>query len=380
MFYFLSTLRKPRRRGAVSVLAALMVIVLAACLALAIDVGYLCLVRTQAQVAADASALAAGQSILTEDRLRGYFQRVYDSAQSVAAQYAGLHRLGPANANLQVDEDVIIGRLDDPTDLRATLDTSYPATYNALAVIVRASEERARQCPLFFARVFGIDGRDVQATATVAYADRIVGFRTSSRNPTTSLLPFSAKVESWRDLLKNGLEDNWTYNPKDRTVAAGPDGIPELKLFPIDTGAAGNWGTVDIGCDNNSTADLRRQIRDGVNADDLAEYGGVLTLDKTTGSLTLNGDTGISAGMKDAMVDIVGKGRTILLHRSVEGPGNNANYEVVGFAGIRVVDVKMTGNQKYILLQPAYVIDPTAAFATWSSESYFVTQPLRLVR
>jgi len=52
----------------------------------------------------------------------------------------------------------------------------------------------------------------------------------------------------------------------------------------------------------------------------------------------------------------------------------------VAAAGIRVVDIQLTGGNKYILIQPAYVIDPTAIAKSWATESRFVAQPLRLVR
>jgi hypothetical protein len=51
----------------------------------------------------------------------------------------------------------------------------------------------------------------------------------------------------------------------------------------------------------------------------------------------------------------------------------------VGFAGIRVVDFRLTGNNKYILVQPAYVPDATAIPGT-VGESYYVGQPVHLAR
>jgi hypothetical protein len=125
-------------------------------------------------------------------------------------------------------------------------------------------------------------------------------------------------------------------------------------LYPEGTGSAGNRGTVDIGHGLNSTADLQRQVLHGINANDLALHGGSLELN-AQGQLLLNGDTGISAAIKDELTQIRGQPRVIPLFDSVSGNGNNGNYTVVGFAGVRIVNVRLTGpmRSKEVVIQPA---------------------------
>ena len=360
-------------------LAAIFLVVAIAMLALAVDYGYMLIVRTEAQNAADAAALAGGQELLSEERLsEGFFPVLY-SACVAASDFTSKHKVGPKNGYLRVWEDVAVGRLDDPTDRNEPMTWTGTSTCNALSVTVRATRDRNRQSPLFFASLFGLKDFNMEATATVAFADRISGFQTSPAHPNTSLLPFVVKMQDWKNLVSWGWDDQWKYNPEDGTVEPGCDGIPEMVMYPIDTGA-GNWGTVDIGPSNNSTADLVRQIVEGVSDADLEAIGGSLQLDPDTGTTWLNGDTGISAGMKHGLAQIVGQARTIPLYTSCEGNGNNMNYEIAGFAGLRIVDYNMTGKYKYIRVQPAYVTDPTAVAAPWVEESYFVHQPLRLVR
>jgi hypothetical protein len=361
-----------------------MLVVFLGFLAFSIDLGYVCVVRAEAQNAADSAALAAGQELLCEDRLRGHFDVTHASARKVAARYAGFHPVGSHSGQLDVANDVIIGRLDDPTNPTALMDQSDPANYNALHVVVRATEERGTESPFFFAAIFGNDTFDMEASATVAFADRVSGFRAMTDDDTTSLLPFTVDVGEWKRQLNNDWNDDdwsddWTYDAENGTVTEGADGVPELRMYPIDSGS-GNWGTLNIGNSNNSTAVLERQIRDGATGIDLAEFDGVLELDSFTKSLTLNGDTGISSGMKDAVADIIGQPRTMPLYRTAEGNGDTLNYEIVGFAGVRIMDADLTGNVRYLLIQPAYVVDPTAISKSWSDDSYFVTQPLRLVR
>ena len=90
--------------------------------------------------------------------------------------------------------------------------------------------------------------------------------------------------------------------------AQDPPSIP-APTDPVSIGRSdfsGKWyGTVDIGGANNSTSDLARQIREGMSAEDMADLASSgRSLEFTEGKLTLNGDTGISAGVKDDLVYI----------------------------------------------------------------------------
>jgi hypothetical protein len=89
----------------------------------------------------------------------------------------------------------------------------------------------------------------------------------------------------------------------------------------------------------------------------LYDAGRTLALD-ANGELELNGDTGISAGVKDDLALVIGQPKIIPLFSVVNGPGNNAVYTIVGFVGVRVLYVKLTGSMsgKKVILQPASVV------------------------
>src|SRR5262249_43556628 len=151
------------------------------------------------------------------------------------------------------------------------------------------------------------------------------------------------------------------------------DNIPEVKLYPLDNGSnssgnpgslpSGNFGTVDIGSPSNSTADISRQIREGPNATDLSYFpNSTIELDRTKSppSLILQGDTGISAGVMDDLVSIIGKPRIIPLYMPpVTGPGDNARFTIVAWAGVTVLEVDLTGSleSKHVTIQPCFVIE-----------------------
>jgi hypothetical protein len=114
---------------------------------------------------------------------------------------------------------------------------------------------------------------------------------------------------------------------------------------------------VDIGTSDNSTADLSRQITDGVTKADMSALPGGQLSFNSSGELYLNGDTGVSAGIQNALKSIIGEPRMIPIYKSVANPGNTATYTICQFVGIRVLNVKLTGalKLKSVTIQPAYV-------------------------
>jgi hypothetical protein len=198
-------------------------------------------------------------------------------------------------------------------------------------------------------------------------------------------LPFALDETTWNTLMAtlasgSSSGDNYRFDTTTQAITSGQDGLPEVNLFPQGTGSPGNRGTVDIGGANNSTNDIKRQILTGISAADLAALGKPLQLSPSAGTLTLNGDTGISAGVKDQLAQIIGHKRIIPIFRSVSGNGNNANYTIVKFVGIRVMKVQLTGsmNSKHLLVQPAAVASEYGVRSTTASASDFVLSPVLL--
>jgi hypothetical protein len=195
------------------------------------------------------------------------------------------------------------------------------------------------------------------------------------------ILPIALDEETWNNMLNGMGNDDWSYDPQTKQVKAGSDGILEINLFPQGTGAPGNRGTVDIGGYDNSTSDIARQIVSGISASDLAYHGGKLELN-ADGELLLNGDTGISAGVKDELASIIHEPKIIPIFRSISANGNNAQYTIVKFVGIRILDVKLNGqmNSKRVIIQPANIVTKGGITSTSDMTSYFIYSPPRIVR
>lgn len=387
--------RQRLRRAAVTVHVAVGMTMLCGVTALAVDIGMLYVAKSELQASSDAAALAGAWGLLDEDRLKASpgMSYVVAEARGSAAEFAfknAVRQVNPVldlNSANAIDGDIVFGRIDDPTNSSSPFAVSSYASANAVQITVHRDEVRNGPVGLFFARVFGQDFASLKGQATAAFADGIIGFEIpAGSGETADLLPFALHVNVWQQYLAGtkNVGDSFSYDSETKTVSAGSDGVAELNLYPgAGSGqlSPGNFGTVDIGSANNSTADITRQILYGVNAEDLSYFGGKLELN-SEGFVNLNGDTGLSAGVKDDLEAIKGQPRTIPLFDQQSGPGNNATFRVVGFAGIRIVHVKLTGSMssKKVLIQPAICVDPTAISDPGSNASTYVYRPPMLVR
>ena len=371
------------RSGNVLILTLLMLTTVVAITAFAIDLGYLCTARTELQRSADSAAIAATWRLIDPENLvmSDDMSAATAAAKSTAAQFAALNPVGSANPAL-TDDDVKVGYLSDPSNPDLPMDYSDPNRVNAVQVRVRRNTELNGNVPYFFAPIMGSDSQGTEAWATAAVLTAFQGFKAPESGENLDFLPFALDKETWDNMLAGGGDDDWYWDPETKSIVSGSDGVREINLYPQGTGSPGNRGTVDVGSNNNSTSDIARQIVHGVSASDLAYHGGKLELN-SDGLLFLNGDTGISAGIKDELLSIKGKPRIIPIFSTVVGPGNNATYTIVAFVGIRILDVKLTGsmNSKRVTIQPAKVVTKGGIPSTTGGyQSQYVYSNVWLVR
>jgi hypothetical protein len=357
-------------------------VVMLAMLAFAIDVGYLAVAQSELQRSADAAAMAATWELIDQSALMGDSDEVLalNNARTTAEEFAGFNRVLQRTPGLATD-DVEIGYLADPTDASAALDLSGQHLPNAVHVRVSRTSGQNGEVPFFIARILGIESIATEADATAALLSNFRGFRIPSDGSNLEILPLALDEETWINMLCGAGGDCWRWDEESQCVRPGSDGKREMNLYPLDTGAPGNRGTVDIGSSNNSTNDIARQVVHGISPSDLEHHGGKLEFDDN-GELALNGDTGISAGIKDELASIIGKKRIIPIFIRVEGPGNNAMYTINAFAGVRIMEVKLTGapSQKRVMIQPETVISKGGIHDGGEVKSYFVYSPVWLVR
>ena len=379
--------QRQQRKGAITVLTAFMSIVFVAMVAFSVDLGYVLSAKEELQRSADSSALAAcwefGQRLgkgNTSTVAIGY-------ARTTAAQYASLNRVtGKAmtldsNASNNPNGDVVFGYISDFKDSQSAFETDGANGFNAVKVRLRKNSAANGEVPFFFARIFGLNGQSLTSEATAGLISDVKGFKTPSDGTNLGILPYALDLQTWNLLIANSGSDSYRWNATTKQVEAGTDGLVEVNLFPQGTGSPGNRGTVDIGSSNNSTADIARQIVYGISPSDFAQLGKPLEFN-SSGNLTLNGDTGISAGVKDELASIKGQPRVIPIFSTVSGNGNNANYTIVKWQGIRIVNVKLTGSmsQKNVMIQVAPLLAKGVIPSTTTGVSSYVYSPVVLVK
>lgn len=339
-------------RGAAAILGIFLLVALATLTAITIDFGYIHVAETQLRRSADAAAMAGCWEVFvqqdTGEELDSTLPMLVVNSANVIASKNVVGDISP----LLRHDDVELGNYH-PVD--GWIDSSISQA-NAVRVTLHRGAGANSELPLLFAALTGRGSQAMQATAVAAMLNSVDGFiEPPSVFETRGILPIALDLESWEAAVAASTVDN--YQMKDGQVVSGSDGVFETDLYPKGTGAPGNRGTVDIGDSNNSTSDLSRQILHGISRQDFVDLGKPLLFD-LNGELHLNGDTGISAGIKDELAALIGKKRIVPIFTEVSGQGNNATFTIVKFEGVRILDVKLTGkkSQKRVVVQPAKVI------------------------
>lgn len=369
------------RRGAIIPLVAIMLVILLGMCAFAIDYGYMLKTQGELQNTADSAALAGAQQLLNQSQLTGSYDAtgVMYAAQTKAQYFAPLHKAGGKAIAMQ-SADIVCGYIANPRDQTSPF-TTGTTPYNSVQVTAQRTAQENGSLNLFFARLLGTNAADLKATATATYDGNLKGFKFAP-NPSTpqtcSLLPFALDVNTWNQIISGTGPDAWSYDPSTKAVTSGSDNIKEAMVFPSKSGA-GNFGTVNIGTTNNGTGNLMRQVQNGPNAADFDNMGGQVALG-SNGTLMLNGNPGISAAIGNSVQSIIGQPRTLMLYQPPAPNGASGQYTIVGFAGVVICWVQLTGPDKFVAIQPEIVIDNTAYGGGPITNNRFVFPPLQLTR
>ena len=323
--------RKPKRLGANLVLVALLMVPLLAMVAFTVDYGYLLKVRTDLQRAADAAALAAVQDLIPAS----------DGTQDLAAARATVRAYAATNvdASFQVlDSDIEIGRYD-PATIYSNPTLLSTGIYDTVRVTLRRDSQANSPVSLFFASVLGIHDSDIAVTATAVLQ------KATTLGPGNDILPFSVPQAMWDT---QGETDQWTIYGDGRLEDGDGNEVP------------GNWGTVDIGGTDNSTDDLVDQINTGLRQEDLDDlaYDGRIpssTHINCDQPVSLNGDPGLSVGIKSAVRNAHGKKRIVPIYDTLD-TSDGLEFHVVRWGVVTVIDSAWVGEKNtYVKVEKDHV-------------------------
>jgi hypothetical protein len=329
----------------VSVVVALTLPIVLGVAALGLDAGLAYLQRRQAQSAADAGALAGAYALSNGSS--------FSTAQSAAIAVGSQNGI-----------TITPSQVTEPPYYPPGSTTPVPAG-SVISVTVTSTKPRS------FSAIWGAGTMTATASATAFAQTSINGFQ-GSGSLSANLLPIALDKTDWTNMMTGQSTDQYTYNAASNTVSNGPDGIYEAQMYPL-SGLPGNDGTIKVGVTNNSTSTLSDQILNGISASQLATYpNSTIQLDSTLSppSITFQGNPGLSAAIKTALTSIIGQPVAVPIYDQSSGNGNNATYRVIAFQPARILAVSLTGNNKYVIIQPAILNDPTGIPGTpqaWSS-------------
>ncbi len=388
--------RKRRRLGGITPLAALLMVVLVGMLAFSIDMGYVVTVRAELQNAADAAALAGAQQLQTlyvsyyspgQTNKLAYYQTATGSTVGpngetpplTSAQQFALKNLA-GGVYVQVPaSDVSFSYYDG---VNAPIPAQYPNVFpNTVTVTTRRDNTANSPLGLFFAQVFGWSSINLTATASAtiysgdgggnSYAG--LGLQNVSNNSSTNyvsphILPVGLDVNVWQQFYKTGKSP-------DGNIYTGPNGLPQLQVYPTTTNTPGSFGLIDVGVPSNNAPAFRNWIDSGQTPNDITFLvsNNLVPVTPTSPELWKCGP-GLKSTLLTNFQSQMGVSNLIPLfvpanwgsngwgstgYVAEVGTGQNAQYAVVGFVGVTISTASGSGNNMNISIQPSAIVDPT---------------------
>ncbi len=365
---------KQPRRGAVAPMAALLLAVLVGMLAFSIDVGYIAVVKGELQNAADAAALAGAAKMQN-----AYVQYYAPGQLAQLSIYNGLSDTGNANSPISTAQriaqanvaggvnislpagDVSFSYYDGTNPFTAA---SYPTTFpNTITVTTRRDATANTPLGLFFAQIFGINSVNLTATASATiYAGDVTSLQAIS-GVNAHILPVALDINVWKKYYTTGLS-------ADGLLHMGPNGNPQLQVYPFDTNTPGSFGLLDVGPPANNVPAFQNWIDDGETPNDISYL-----VNNNLVPVTPDAPQPwkVGPGLKSSLIpnfhSQMGVPNLIPLfvpasplpnYVAANGTGQNATYNIVGFVGVTITQAAGSGNGLTVSIQPTAVVDPTA--------------------
>src|SRR5262249_31951745 len=155
----------------------------------------------------------------------------------------------------------------------------------------------------------------------------------------------------------------------DGNTYLGPNGAPQLQVYPFDTNTPGSFGLLDVGPPNNSAPAFRNWIDAGQTPNDISY---LLNNNLLPVSPSAPQPWKCGPGLKSTLVSDfqsqMGVPNLIPLfvpastqpYVAASGDGSNATYAIIGFVGVTITQASGNGSSMDISIQPMAVVDPTA--------------------
>lgn len=365
------------RRAVVVPLTAFLMTLLVGMLAFSIDIGYICAVEAELQNAADAAALAGAQQL--QSAFVSYYspgqtqqQQIYlqlttnttnpASPIPTAQQFASYNRAGGVNIQVPVS-DISFSYYDGNTFTPASYPNYFP---NTITVTTRRDNTANGPLGLFFSKIFGMSQTSLTATASATiYAGDMTSLQVIP-GVNAHILPVALDVNVWTAYANA----NWSSPYLGSNVSTGPNGQPQLQVYPFQTNTPGSFGLIDVGVPSNNSPAFRNWIDDGSTPNDINYLlSNNLLPVSPSGPEPWKVGPGLHSTLLSNFQSVIGEPNVIPLFTPVSplpnyvaasGNGQGATYAVIGFVGVNVTQATGSGGNMNISIQPCAIVDPTA--------------------
>lgn len=365
-----------KRRGVITPLSAVLAVLLFGMVAFAVDLGWIAVVKSDLQNAADSAALAGANPLMdnfvlynlptqSAGQKAALLSSALASARAKAKEFAAYNAAGGVNSLKLLDSDIEFGFLDAAN--KYTPISTYSGYPNTVKVTIRRDETANGKLGLFFGGVFGLKTTKVTSTASATlYSGTLDSFTGSTGN--VGLLPMTYDVNHWYEFLKSGK---------------GPDGIaltdllsgnPVLQAYPS-VKFKGNFGQLSLNDSHVGNSTEVAWVIDGVPKGDiqvLLDHNLIPLSKHDVSKWDWQGDTGFKASLVSTVNDF--RGKTFMLplfkpansglatYQAGVGQGSDYFYNIVEFVGVKIMPA--AADNKMVMVTPAAVIEPNAVFVT----------------
>lgn len=374
------------RRGAVVPLLAILLIPLIAMMAFSVDLGYMVVVNSDAQNAADSAALAGAQTLQnyyvlwtiggqTQTQKDSIVTTAETAARQAAKDYAGYNVAAGTNVVVS-DGNISFGYFDGAN--AATYPPPSGKFPNTVKVQVKYDGTDNPSVKLFFGQVIGVSTLPSSGTAAATMYVANYDSLQNIAGVNGGLLPFTYDVNDWKYFLQNGKN-------VDNVQSLDANGFPQLKIYPSikDTG---NFGELSLDANHAGASQIKSWIDNGVTSSDISSLSAANLIPLSAHDATKwdwVGNPGFKASTVMTVNDLVGHNFVLPLftpyadgnggggagaggggkkggggpppYSAGTGQGSNYYYQIVKFVMIKIMPVSDTN--KEIVVQPVGSFD-----------------------
>jgi len=373
------------RRGLTTPLVAAALLLSALGLALILDRLWLEAAQMELTTAGEAAALAAAQSLASDDRLRSdndsatQANRALDAASRIAGKnwVAGV----PVTLDLAAG-DVQIGQVHTSEETGESQFVQTDSRPTHVQVMAHRSRSRGNPVALFISQLTRQPYGDVVAQVEAGLDNHLVGVRPFDGGPVPAFPlailqkdPAGQRTDTWDyAIIRKRGTDEFGYDAEHNQVTASADGLPELKLRSQSCRCAigkANLQVLDLGTGFDSEQ-LLRQFKHGWSKSDLDDLNGELRIGSGWQCLSVGT---MQSAERDALEQLIGQTHLCLLYsQATPDPQSSRNRTTcVDIVAIRVMAVRdASDGSAEIVVQPAVMTTRTAITEASAAENPYV--------